>query len=300
MRVLKRSVLVHFYDNSRCFFEGWGRLSKINNKETRSAKTLKRSDITKIVQKEIGLPKDEASDLVGQVFAQISDALTRGEHIKLAGFGTFNLRQKSARLGRNPKTGKACMISPRTVVTFKPSSMMRERVQSSLEVTQAEEPQLLEAPRRKPLTRQEWIAIFESLGSVALGQTPLSQKKTDVFIATILELKFNLDPKASISRSSISSWVKLNQKKLSAAFDSKTIKARFLKNLEDLKDVRQKSEIIFSMVRIAISGDEYGEIEKSLIQKAILHWDMPAKIFLETEQIHPDVETELKRILADY
>ena len=97
-----------------------------------SAGTVTRADLAEAVYREIGLSRTESSELVESVIDQISQALLRGETVKLAGFGTFSLRDKKQRIGRNPKTGEAVPITPRRVLVFKASHVMRERVDSSL------------------------------------------------------------------------------------------------------------------------------------------------------------------------
>jgi len=97
-----------------------------------STGTVTRADLAEALYREIGLSRSESAQLVESVIDHIIDALLRGESVKLAGFGTFSLRDKKERIGRNPKTGKAVPISPRRVLTFKPSQVMRERVNSAL------------------------------------------------------------------------------------------------------------------------------------------------------------------------
>jgi integration host factor subunit alpha len=97
-----------------------------------NAGTVTRADLTEAVYREIGLSRSESSELVESVIDHISDALLRGETVKLAGFGTFSLRDKKERMGRNPKTGEAVPITPRRVLVFKASQVMRERVDSAL------------------------------------------------------------------------------------------------------------------------------------------------------------------------
>jgi integration host factor subunit alpha len=93
-----------------------------------SNKTLTRMDLTEAVFREVGLSRNESADLVDKVLDHISDALVRGEQVKISSFGTFSLRDKNARVGRNPKTGEEVPISPRRVLTFRPSQLMKERV----------------------------------------------------------------------------------------------------------------------------------------------------------------------------
>ena len=94
--------------------------------------TVTRADLSEAVYREIGLSRVESSKLVEHVLDHIMEALIEGEPVKIAGFGTFTLRDKKERIGRNPKTGKAVPITPRRVLAFKPSQSLRERVDSSL------------------------------------------------------------------------------------------------------------------------------------------------------------------------
>lgn len=94
--------------------------------------TVTRADLTEAIYREIGLSRSESAELVESVINNIIDALLRGETVKLAGFGTFSLRDKAERMGRNPKTGKAVPITSRRVLAFKPSQVVRERVDAAL------------------------------------------------------------------------------------------------------------------------------------------------------------------------
>ena len=76
----------------------------------------------------VGLSRNESAELVESVLDQMSEALVRGETVKISSFGTFSVRAKSARVGRNPKTGEEVPIEPRRVLTFRPSHIMKERV----------------------------------------------------------------------------------------------------------------------------------------------------------------------------
>ena len=99
-----------------------------------STGTVTRADLAEAVYREIGLSRSESSELVESVINHIGSALLKGETVKLAGFGTFSLRDKKERMGRNPKTGKAVPITSRRVLVFKPSHILRDRVDSSLTV----------------------------------------------------------------------------------------------------------------------------------------------------------------------
>jgi integration host factor subunit alpha len=93
-----------------------------------SDKTLTRMELSEAVFRTVGLSRNESADLVESVLARVSDALVSGETVKISSFGTFSVRAKSARVGRNPKTGDEVPIEPRRVLTFRPSHIMKERV----------------------------------------------------------------------------------------------------------------------------------------------------------------------------
>ncbi|MEM9010825.1 MAG: integration host factor subunit alpha [Pseudomonadota bacterium] len=93
-----------------------------------ASKTLTRMDLSEAVYREVGLSRNESAELVENVLKHMSDALVRGESVKISSFGTFAVRSKSARMGRNPKTGEEVPINPRRVLVFRPSHLMKERV----------------------------------------------------------------------------------------------------------------------------------------------------------------------------
>ena len=93
-----------------------------------SEKTLTRMDLSESVFREVGLSRNESAALVESVLQHVSNALAEGETVKISSFGTFSLRSKTARVGRNPKTGDEVPISPRRVLTFRPSHLMKDRV----------------------------------------------------------------------------------------------------------------------------------------------------------------------------
>ena len=90
--------------------------------------TLTRMDLSEAVFREVGLSRNESAQLVETVLEEMSDALVRGEQVKISSFGTFSVRDKTARVGRNPKTGEEVPINPRRVLTFRPSHLMKDRV----------------------------------------------------------------------------------------------------------------------------------------------------------------------------
>ena len=93
-----------------------------------SEKSLTRMDLSESVFREVGLSRNESADLVESVLEKISASLVAGEQVKISSFETFSIRQKNARVGRNPKTGEEAPIPPRRVLTFRPSHLMKDRV----------------------------------------------------------------------------------------------------------------------------------------------------------------------------
>ena len=91
-------------------------------------KTLTRMDLSEAVFREVGLSRNESAQLVEAVLEHMSDALVDGEQVKISSSGTFSVRDKTARVGRNPKTGEEVPINPRRVLTFRPSHLMKDRV----------------------------------------------------------------------------------------------------------------------------------------------------------------------------
>lgn len=91
-------------------------------------KTLTRMDLSEAVFREVGLSRNESSALVESILGHMSDALVKGDSVKISSFGTFSVRDKAARIGRNPKTGEEVPIHPRRVLTFRPSHLMKDRV----------------------------------------------------------------------------------------------------------------------------------------------------------------------------
>ena len=91
-------------------------------------RTVTRMDLSEAVFREVGLSRNESAELVESVLEHMSDSLVAGEQVKISSFGTFSVREKAARVGRNPKTGQEVPIQPRRVLTFRPSHLMKERV----------------------------------------------------------------------------------------------------------------------------------------------------------------------------
>ena len=90
---------------------------------------MTKADLVEIVFEKVGLSKKEAQDIIEIIFDMIKQAFVRGESVKIPGFGTFNVRQKAARRGRNPQTGEELTIAPRKVLTFKASNQFKAMIE---------------------------------------------------------------------------------------------------------------------------------------------------------------------------
>lgn len=93
-----------------------------------NVKTLTRADLTEAVYREIGFSYSESSELVDEVLEEVIRCLEEGNDVKLSSFGSFKVRKKQARIGRNPKTKKSAVITARSVVTFHASNMLKKRI----------------------------------------------------------------------------------------------------------------------------------------------------------------------------
>lgn len=93
-----------------------------------SGKTITRADLAEAVFRKVGLSRTESAELVEMVIDEVCDAIVRGDSVKLSSFATFQVRDKKERIGRNPKTGEEVPISPRRVMTFKASNVLKSRV----------------------------------------------------------------------------------------------------------------------------------------------------------------------------
>ena len=98
-------------------------------------RTLTRADLSEAVYQEVGLSRNESADLLEAVLGVICDALENGETVKLSSFGSFSIRQKGQRIGRNPKTGDEVPILPRRVLVFKASAILKDRINKGMEET---------------------------------------------------------------------------------------------------------------------------------------------------------------------
>ena len=97
-----------------------------------SEQTVTRAQLSDAVYQEVGLSRNESADLLELVLNEMVAALTRGESVKISSFGSFSIRSKGTRVGRNPKTGKPAPIEPRRVIGFRASHVMKARVDSGL------------------------------------------------------------------------------------------------------------------------------------------------------------------------
>ena len=93
-----------------------------------TAGTLTRADLADLVHREIGLSRTDSAGIVERILHHMCSALANGNNVKVSGFGSFILRDKGQRIGRNPKTGVEVPIAPRRVLTFRASQIMRERI----------------------------------------------------------------------------------------------------------------------------------------------------------------------------
>ena len=93
-----------------------------------SGKTVTRAQLGEAVYQEVGLSRNESAELLEAVLSKMSSALSRGETVKISSFGSFSVRQKGQRIGRNPKTGEEVPILPRKVRVFRPSQVLKSRI----------------------------------------------------------------------------------------------------------------------------------------------------------------------------
>src|SRR6059058_6266183 len=105
-------------------------IARINNDASANG-TLTRADLADVVHRRLGLSRAESAGVVERVLHHMCHGLSLGQNVKISGFGTFILRDKGERVGRNPKTGVEVPIAPRRVLTFRASQMMRDRIVSA-------------------------------------------------------------------------------------------------------------------------------------------------------------------------
>jgi integration host factor subunit alpha len=102
--------------------------------------TVTRAQLSEAVYQEVGLSRNESAALVETVLDEIADALTRGESVKISSFGSFAVRQKGQRIGRNPKTGDEVPIEPRQVLVFRASHVLKDQINTELGKARAKRP----------------------------------------------------------------------------------------------------------------------------------------------------------------
>ena len=102
-------------------------IARLNN-DMDAANTLTRADLADVVHRKLGLSRAESASVVERVLHHMCHSLAVGRNVKVSGFGTFILRDKGQRIGRNPKTGIEVPIAPRRVMTFRASQIMRDRI----------------------------------------------------------------------------------------------------------------------------------------------------------------------------
>jgi integration host factor subunit alpha len=90
--------------------------------------TITRSHLGEAVYQEVGLSRNESAELLESVLGYVSEALAKGESVKISSFGSFSVRQKGQRIGRNPKTGEEVPIMPRKVLVFRPSQVLKTEI----------------------------------------------------------------------------------------------------------------------------------------------------------------------------
>lgn len=93
-----------------------------------SARTITRADLAEAVYQQVGLSRNESADLVEVLLNEISNTLIAGDNVKISSFGSFTIREKGERVGRNPKTGVEVPISPRKVLVFRASHVLKDKI----------------------------------------------------------------------------------------------------------------------------------------------------------------------------
>ena len=105
-------------------------VARVRQEAEKDLPTLTKAELAELLFEQVGLNKREAKEMVELFFEEIRSSLESNEHVKLSGFGNFDLREKSERPGRNPKTGEDIPISARKVVTFRPGQKLKSRVEN--------------------------------------------------------------------------------------------------------------------------------------------------------------------------
>lgn len=121
--------------------------------DRQSGRTVTRADLSEVVYHRVGLSRTESAELVQAVLDEICDAAARGETVKLSSFGSFVVRSKGQRIGRNPKTGVEVPILPRRVMVFKPSNVLKSRINGKPPAAKARAEEQDDAGSRRRITR---------------------------------------------------------------------------------------------------------------------------------------------------
>jgi len=100
-------------------------------------KTITRADLAEAVYTQVGLSRNESADLVEQTLDEMMDALAAGDNVKISSFGSFTIREKGERIGRNPKTGEEVPIKPRKVLTFRASHVLKDKINQATQAMKA-------------------------------------------------------------------------------------------------------------------------------------------------------------------
>ncbi|ARJ65548.1 integration host factor subunit alpha [Magnetospirillum sp. ME-1] len=95
-------------------------------------KTITRAQLSEAVYQEVGLSRNESADLLEAVLDEIAGALAKGDAVKISSFGSFSVRSKGQRIGRNPKTGEEVPITPRRVLVFRPSQLLKKKINDGM------------------------------------------------------------------------------------------------------------------------------------------------------------------------
>lgn len=111
-----------------------------------SGQTITRADLAEAVYEQVGLSRNESADLVENVIDEISEALITEENVKISSFGSFSVRQKGERVGRNPKTGVEVPILPRKVLVFRASHVLKDRINEADQQASGQESETSESP----------------------------------------------------------------------------------------------------------------------------------------------------------
>lgn len=104
-----------------------------------AGETVTRAHLSEAVYQEVGLSRNESADLVERVLKEVADCLVDGETVKISSFGSFSVRQKSGRMGRNPKTGEEVPIAPRRVLVFRPSHVLKQEINMAVPTADKDE-----------------------------------------------------------------------------------------------------------------------------------------------------------------